>query len=52
MADSLDSYLGAPLEFFALNITEETIAEVCRWISGGSGLGGMYMISPQHWILC
>ena len=38
-------------ELFPLDITDDTMTEVERKLSGGLGPGGLDLVSMQHWIL-
>ena len=50
-ADSLDTYPDHPPELSTGDITDDTVTEVVRQLSGGTGPGGMNSVSLQHWLL-
>ena len=47
----LDLYPDLPPEIAPFNITNNTVTEVARLLSGGAGPGGTDSVSLQHWLL-
>ena len=50
-ARSLGAYLVSPPKLVPLELTEDTVAEVARSLSGGAETGGTESVSLHHYII-